>query len=728
MESDGVPIYVRPDRPDWFVPNRAGDEVLSALVGGSGDDGDLDVQRFLERLPDTAVRPYTGRADVLTTDRLAEAWFHVTNRCNLRCSHCLFSSAPDDSAELGAERICDLATQAADLGCRVFALTGGEPFVHRDITAIVDHMLALDNSNVVILTNGTLLKQHADLLTGRWRGKVHLQVSLDGLGQDHDRIRGAGAFDALTGELGWLAENEIPFTISTCIVRSNVAHMPAIVDMAASLGASNAHFMWYFVRGRGDDAAWAEPQLIFENLVKAAHRAEAAAIGLDNIDALAAQVFAPSGTIHDGGAAGWDSLAVGPDGRAWPSGATVGIEELACDTSAGLAEAWRGGKPMQAIRRATAADTDSHLRLILGGGDPDHSYIRAGTFVGNDPYQPLHEQTALWLIARRAAAESDDGPPKLRLRMGDVLASCGPHGPVATIHSNCLLAVAGVDGHTAVRRFYTGAVANPREDISNPVVYPEDLIDHIPAASRIRSYGCGSPVLDAGLTAGHRVVDLGCGTGIECFIASRLVGPLGRVYGVDMLDSMLAISRRSADEVAAALGYGNVEFRKGYLEDLPLDDASVDVVLSNCVLNLSTDKRRTFAEIRRVLADGGRLMISDVVCQTEPDPGIRNDEVLRGQCIAGALTQRDLFALLGECGFVAARAVRRLPYRTVGGHPFFSLTFEACKPTATGDVPADYLARTAAPTTAGSCCACAPPDGDDPPAASQCCPGPGITR
>ena len=700
MEFDGMAIYVRPDMPDWFVPNRAGDAVLRSLAGGGGYDGDLGVERFLDRVGDTAIRPYTGRGNVLTTDRLAEVWFHVTNRCNLRCSHCLFSSAPEESSELGSERICDLATEAADLGCRVFALTGGEPFVHRDITAIVEHMLSLGDSNVAILTNGTLLKRHAHLLTAGARGRVHLQVSLDGLGEDHDRIRGAGAFNALTGELGWLAENEIPFTLSTCVVASNVAHMPAVVDAAASLGASNVHFMWYFVRGRGDDdAACARPETIFENLAEAARHAEAAGIAIDNIDALAAQVFAPSGTIHDGSGAGWDSLAVGPDGRAWPSAAMVGIDELACDTSAGLGEAWRTGKPMQAIRQATAADTDSPLRFILGGGDPDHSYTHAGTFVGNDPYQPLHERTALWLIARRAAGEPDDGAPKLRLRMGDVLSSCGPHGPVATVHSNCLLAVADVDGRTAVRQFYADAVANPREDISNPVVYPEDLIDHIPAASRVRSYGCGSPVVDAGLTAGHRVVDLGCGTGIECFIASRLVGPLGRVFGVDMLDPMLAISRRSAYEVAAALGYGNVEFLKGYLEDLPLDDASVDVVLSNCVVNLSTDKRRTFAEIRRVLADGGRLVISDVVCESESDPAIRNDEALRGQCIAGALTQRDLFALLNECGFVGARAVRRFPYRTVRGHQFYSLTFEACKPVGGGDVSVMYRGPGAAVVT-----------------------------
>jgi len=703
MEFDGVPVYVRPDRPDWFVPNIAGDEALCKLTDaccGNGSPADPRTQRFLGRLPDTPPEPYAGRADVLTTDRLAEVWFHVTNRCNMSCSHCLFVSGPDDSTALPAERICELATEAAELGCRVFALTGGEPLVHRDIETIIDHMLAIDGANVVILTNGALLKRHADALTGRWRGRVHLQVSLDGLPDQHDAVRGEGAFAALTDGLSWLGENDVPFTISTCVLRSNVAAMPRIVDLAASLGASNVHFMWYFVRGRGDEGAWADPESIFPKLTEAAAAAEATGIGLDNIDALAAQVFAPSGTKHDGSGAGWDSLAVGPDGKVYPSGAMVGINVLACEITDGLADAWREGRSLGTLRRATAADTHSPLRFILGGGDPDHSFSRAGTFVGDDPYAPLAERTAMWLIARRAAAEPDDGPPRLRLKMGDVLASCGPRGAVATTHSNCLLSVASVDGRGAVGEFYARAVENPREDISNPVTYDEELIAHIPAASRIRSYGCGSPVMDAGLTAGHRVVDLGCGTGIECFIASRLVGGLGRVFGVDMLETMLEISRRSAAAVAERLGYANVEFRKGFLEDLPLDDGSVDVVLSNCVLNLSTDKRRTFAEIRRVLDRGGRMVVSDVVCRTDPGPAIRNDESLRGQCICGTLTERDLFGLLDESGFVAIRAIKRFPYRVVSGHPFYSLTFEARVPGGMGEVAAMYRGPGAAIVTA----------------------------
>ncbi len=213
---------------------------------------------------------------------------------------------------------------------------------------------------------------------------------------------------------------------------------------------------------------------------------------------------------------------------------------------------------------------------------------------------------------------------------------------------------------------------------------------HIPERFRFRGYGCGSPVLDAGIRPGERVVDLGCGRGVECFIAARLCGKAGRVAGVDMLEPMLALARQGQAPVAANLGYDNLDFRKGYLEALPVESGSADVVISNCVMNLSVDKRRAYAEIHRILRPGGRLVISDVVCDTEPDPEIRNEEALKGECIAGALTAAHLAALLEETGFEAVALLKRFPYREVNGHPFFSLTYSAIKPRASEPVTVIY--------------------------------------
>ncbi|MEW6357940.1 MAG: DUF5714 domain-containing protein [Planctomycetota bacterium] len=679
LEFEGIPIYVQPEKPDWFVPNRAGDDLLQRMIRG---ETTADAQRealFLHRLPDAASDYYAGRAAHLKTNSLPELWLHITNRCNLTCSHCLVNSGPREKAELTAEHILNLADQASHLGCRLFALTGGEPFIHPEFERIVDGLLARGDANVAVLTNGTLLHRFADLLD-RHRDRLHLQVSLDGMRENHDRVRGAGQFDRLHSELTFLKSIHAPYTISMCVDGDNVDDMPRVVEFAAEHGANNVHFLWQFAAGRASVAKPAAPDRIFPRLREAAEAAEGAGIGLDNLDALKSQVFAPPGTKHDGATSGWESVAVGPDGNLYPSPALIAVSELGFPIEGDLAKAWRESPHLQVLRNTTVAQSDDPLRFLLGGGDPDHSYIHKREFTGQDPYQPLHEKTALWLIARETARQSDNGPPRLRLKMGDLLESCGAHGAVALIHSNCLLSVARVDGRTAVKKFYTEAVSSPRGDILNPINYPEDLIAHIPMESRVRTYGCGSPVLDAELQDGDCVLDLGSGSGVECMIAARLVGPTGRVIGVDMLDPMLDLARKGTGAMAERLGYRNLDFRKGYLESLPVADASVDVVLSNCVINLSANKRRTYAEILRVLKPGGRLMISDVVCETEPAPSIRNDEQLRGECIAGALTQRDLFGLIEETGFVGVRVLKRFPYRTIHGHPFFSMTYEARKP------------------------------------------------
>ncbi|MEJ2225804.1 MAG: DUF5714 domain-containing protein [Syntrophobacterales bacterium] len=697
-EAEGIPIYVRGDRPNWFVPTSAGDRILKEWPGAAAN-GDLQVRRFLERLPGEPPLAYTGRDTVLSLQHLRELWFHLTNRCNQACRHCLFASSPGDQVELAAPRVKDIATQAAALGCRVFALTGGEPLVYPDFTEIVDYLLGFDQSHVLVLTNGTLLKNFAHHLA-RWpQDRFHLQVSLDGQEENHDRLRGQGAFAALRENLAWLKTQARTCTLSMCVTNANFTDLPEVADLAGELGAANLHLIWYFVRGRGTSDQFVPPEAIVPQVVETVRRAEALGISVDNLDALKAQVLAPSGTVHDGAGSGWESLAVGPDGRVYPSPALVGVEDLATDLTPDLKTAWQQSPVLTELRQATAASLASPLRFFLGGGDPDHSYLRRGTFMGDDPYIQLYEQLALWLIAREAATEPDREVPGLRLRMGEILETCGPHGAVALTHSNCLLTAATLDSRHAVREFYQDAAQTTKEDILNPVCYPEEFIDHIPEAARLRSYGCGSPVLEARLKPGETVLDLGCGTGVECFIAARLVGPAGRVIGVDMLPVMLGRASRGAVGVAANLGYDNLEFKLGYLEDLPFPDHSVDAILSNCVINLSNHKRRTFREAFRVLKPGGRLVVADVVTPTEPHPAIRNDDTLRGECIAGAHTEKDLFALLEETGFSGGRVLKRFPYRTVKGHAFFSLTFEALKPQTDEEVLVMYRGPQAALVT-----------------------------
>ncbi|NJL30458.1 MAG: methyltransferase domain-containing protein [Phycisphaerales bacterium] len=173
-----------------------------------------------------------------------------------------------------------------------------------------------------------------------------------------------------------------------------------------------------------------------------------------------------------------------------------------------------------------------------------------------------------------------------------------------------------------------------------------------------RFYGCGSPLPP--LLEGKTVLDLGCGAGRDVFVASQLVGPAGKVIGVDMTPGQLEVARRNIDTHMQKFGYtsANVEFHEGYLEDLRalgIADNSVDVVISNCVINLSPDKRSVFAEILRVLKPGGELCFSDVFAGRRVPEQFMNDPVLHGECLAGAMYQEDFRRLLRDLGIADFR-------------------------------------------------------------------------
>jgi arsenite methyltransferase len=168
-------------------------------------------------------------------------------------------------------------------------------------------------------------------------------------------------------------------------------------------------------------------------------------------------------------------------------------------------------------------------------------------------------------------------------------------------------------------------------------LYPEALRSDLPVAAVTASLGCGNPIMGAELREGERVLDLGSGGGIDVLLSARRVGPTGFAYGVDMTDEMLDLARRNA----AQAGVENVEFIKGVIEDLPLPDASVDVVISNCVVNLSTDKQLVLEEAYRVLTPGGRLGFSDVVADDDLTPEQRAERGSFVGCIAGALSRSE---------------------------------------------------------------------------------------
>jgi arsenite methyltransferase len=187
-------------------------------------------------------------------------------------------------------------------------------------------------------------------------------------------------------------------------------------------------------------------------------------------------------------------------------------------------------------------------------------------------------------------------------------------------------------------------------EASDPItrdLYDAVTASSLPEAAVLASLGCGNPTALAELSPGEVVLDLGSGGGIDVLLSAKRVGPTGRVYGLDTTDEMLALARRNA----ADAGAGNVEFLKGDMERIPLPDASVDVIISNCVINLSADKGQVLREAYRVLRPGGRFAVSDVVVRGEIPGEIRRSMELWVGCIAGALEEREFEALLRDAGF-----------------------------------------------------------------------------
>lgn len=227
--------------------------------------------------------------------------------------------------------------------------------------------------------------------------------------------------------------------------------------------------------------------------------------------------------------------------------------------------------------------------------------------------------------------------------------------------------ISPLDVKADVQQYY-GETLQSSRDLKTSACCPPDAVPeaHKPILAKLpdevldRFYGCGSPLPPA--LDGCTVLDLGCGTGRDAFLAAHLVGESGQVIGVDMTEAQIDIARAHEEEVASAFGYGspNTSFRTGVIEDLAaagIADDSVDVVISNCVLNLAADKRAVFAEILRVLKPGGELYVSDIFADRRIPADLANDPVLRGECLGGALYTEDFRRLMADLGVRDVRTV-----------------------------------------------------------------------
>ncbi|MDE2291948.1 MAG: methyltransferase domain-containing protein [Elusimicrobia bacterium] len=734
LERGGLSVFVDGDAPNWAALDERGAALLSLFDGTrtlaevrrlhgerTGADAGrawLDVHglaRGLMRaglLSDSPLprRPYAGRASALRVDRLSELWVHLLQTCNIACTHCLVSSGPDGEKGPDAAFIKEAVSQAHALGARRCFFTGGEPFARADLFELIGFVTEEKSSELVVMTNATLLTPaRLERLAPFSRERLRFQVSLDGASAPaNDAIRGAGVFAKASKGLAALSRLGFETSLTAVPTRENLSDLEGLPELAARLGAKAVHLMWAHKRGRLAEGA-GDPFPSNAQLLRLARRVREGCrergLTLDNAESLRRRADGRPGVKNDLGNQCWESLCLYSDGKVYPSAAMAGIPglELGDARTTPLEALWRDSGVARRFREATVAERSADpFHYLTGGGDVEHSYFfsangRAGSLVGRDPYYPLllelmKDELFAMAEGRRAAFNARSGfrPPVVLRAMGEEAVTCsedarawlaeGGRPPAARLtHSNCVLAFDVEKPYRLMQEFYGKAAVEPQKELCCPVKYDDSEVGHIPKDVLDRFYGCGSPMSQAGLAPGETALDLGSGAGIDCFIAAKKVGPKGRVIGVDMTSDMLKVARRCRKEVARSLGYDVVDFREGFLEKVPAQDKSVDLVTSNCVVNLSPDKPKVFAEVWRILKDHGRLVVADIVADRPVPLNLQAHKDLWGECISGSLSEQEFLAGLERAGFYGVSVLKRAFWKEVEGYRFYSVTVRGFK-------------------------------------------------
>ncbi len=733
----GLPLLLDPESPNWAAVEPRGADLLARLgsapvgriVGDYATTHGLEAGKawlhvhdfFREArraglVSETPFRrpTYAGRLAHGEPHELSEFWIHSNNSCNLSCQHCLVSSGPGGLPGLSTGVLRRAIGEAYLLGARRFYFTGGEPFLRKDLPGLIRWVTDGLGSEAIVLTNATLFGGRiSEALAGFSRERVKFQVSVDGARPEtNDPIRGPGTFHRALQGLRLLADLGFEVSLTTVVTERNLAELPELTLLAKQHGARSQHLMWSHLRGRAAasrDGFFPEAARIVRALLETAEAARREGIMLDNLEAVRRRVDGRPGVKYDLGNAGWDSICLYADGTIYPSAALAGKAALASSRFPDdpLEKIWSDSPVLRAFRQATVARREcvarDPLRFLTGGGDIEHAYSFASSLNGGgpaleerlaapDPYYSI--QTALvqrvWdeLVAEAAARlnrRSGYDAPQVVRAMGEASIACGTadgalaEREVLTLHSNCVLSFDVDKPRALVRRFYAHAAESPRAGLCCPTTFDERDIEHIPREVVDRFYGCGSPVSAAEVRPGEVFVDLGCGAGIDVFIAAKKVGPQGRAIGVDMTGRMLELAHANAPIVARRLGYEVTEFREGFLESPPVPSASVDVVTSNCVVNLSPDKGKVFQEIWRMLKDGGRTVIADIVSDREVPPSLKTNPELWGECTVGALTDEAFLAALEKAGFYGIEILRSAYWKSIEDYSFYSMTVRGWK-------------------------------------------------
>ena len=717
------------DKPNWIAVDERGKKIFDLIDGkrklsdiireyGSvyGFDSAkawLHVHNFINdaiRCKIISISPisaeeYKGRENYLKASRLNEFWIHTNNSCNLTCTHCLFESSPSGDAGMPAENIRNVMDESCRLGVFRFYFTGGEPFVRRDIFDLIKYATKEKGNELIVLTNATLFGNGKRAgLRGLDKNKVKLQVSLDGSTPEiNDPIRGRGTFGEITEGLKIASDLGFDTSLATVVTKENINDIPNLPPLAKKLGAKSIHIMWMHRRGRGKEFRVQSSEFGVEKAIKIIKEvkkvSDEAGVVFDNYESLKLRVNGRPGVKYDMASSCWDTLCLYSDGNLYPSASFAGCPSLKMGSpmNESLKAIWLDSKIARDFRGATVVKKSKlakdPFRFITGGGDIEHSYFYSavqngiGDILSDDPYYGIYTELIKDImkdLAKRGREnfnkKSGYNAPVIFHSMGDGGLDCeGDSGDVSTLHSNCVLSFDVERPYRIIQEFYGRAAEEPKADLCCPVKYDDEDVRHIPKEVLDRFYGCGSPIAMAGVKEGESVLDLGSGGGIDCFIAVKKVGKSGKVIGVDMTDKMLEIANKNKILVSEALGYDVVEFKKGFLERLPVSDKSIDLITSNCVINLSPDKKAVFKEMWRVLKDCGRVVVSDIVSEGEIPHKLKVNDQLRGECLGGALTEDEFLSYLEQVGFYGVEVLKKTYWKDIEGYKFYSVTVRGYK-------------------------------------------------
>ncbi|MFQ5586814.1 MAG: methyltransferase domain-containing protein [Thermodesulfobacteriota bacterium] len=532
---------------------------------------------------------------------LTTLWFQVSGTlCNLECRHCFIGCGPNvtNHSMMSRDMVKGYLDEARGYGVKEFYLTGGEPFLSRELPGIIEDTLAC--GDITVLTNATLITSEiASMLRELSTKSAHLltfRVSIESPDEEeNDAVRGKGSLQrATSGIKNLIAAGFNPIITTTKLGEGGKTSEAGFRSWLKGLGAAEPQIKalptLYLGRAVETIRPYKDDERVTENCFKE--------FPMANLQCSYCRMVTAEGVYV------CPILIDDPKAR---MGTTLG----------------------------------ESLTAYVMESPACYTCRTAGLCCSNTP--PVSEEVSQEVPDAQDADETGD------ITRDDVAS------------------------------FYGKAAEAPQPSLCCPTIYERVDTDHIPKEALDISYGCGSPVSQAKIQAGETMLDLGSGGGIDCFIAAKLTGPSGRVIGIDMTEEMLKRAQENRAKVVENLGYNNVEFRKGVLEEIPFDGDAVDLVTSNCVINLSVDKRKVFREIYRVLKDGGRFVISDIVSDRPVPAAMRRDRELWGECISGALTVEEFIRYAAEAGFYGTTLLSTTLYREVEGIRFDSITFQGHK-------------------------------------------------